>query len=154
MFALGRKTQEAQEKLGNWSTPAQAGGAAPLGEAMYADWLKMKRFKPETIPATEKEKWIKWLQALAAPFGGDIAQACTAVRIVLHPKGEFGFKTHTSPAVEGFKRDWAEVMVRLLNGSDGRKPDAPLDTESGVPVRGMAAMEEVMRQIEMEANHG
>lgn len=126
------------------TVPVLAGGTSTASEAMLDAWTSMRVLDPAAVPEETRRKWARTFDKLAAPHvaGGATADQCArAIRIVLDPHGSHGWYTYTDPAVEKFRRDWADVLMRLRSGDD-----VPGPGETGI-----AALD---RLIERETAHG
>lgn len=131
---LAAKVEKARQAAGGqvWTVPPEAGGTDSLGEAMVTAWAEAK--KVTYIPPKLRQGFAAALAKMARQSGfmqaeneGDPVlteeQAAQAVLTALDPDGEWEFHNRKgvfcNPHVEGFKRAWNEVALRLVQKGSG-----------------------------------
>lgn len=131
MFDLDRETEQAQQREGAWTVPAEAGGADPWADGPVNAMCILAGIDPTTLASKDRRSWARQLHKIADDNSEFVAITPQVMvdAIQAIPESDIGWKAsnYKSPFKDGFIED---IRPLLLNGG---KPTGQKSSQLKVP---------------------
>jgi len=131
-------------KQDSWTIPSQTGGSDMLGDELLDIFCKAGGISQDVLGDKRRLHWRNQLTAIVQDWQADADQAHKALVGLFDEKGDFGFKSYSSPFNHSFVADYGVMLGRVLTSGTtaGGKGDLAADLDMA------EAKEKLDRQIE------
>lgn len=105
----------AQQRQESWTIPASAGGADCLGDDLVD--ILCQHLGIAELPKKKRASWRKAITGIVSEWQATGDDARAALKNLLDPKGELGYKRYSSPFQQSFANDYGMYLGRMSGTS-------------------------------------